>query len=201
MVKRLDTRLEFDLNMKIIDAICDRKRCLPEQIFRQAKEHSFCLLFDEIFLPSFFVDMKEFLRHENEAEFCLIVLDPDPETYFFEHFGTYHLVSFAGDDSVEDYMALLNRDPGGSPADAIMHSSDVVLFYSATKRWAVYADRAWDIAVCWFANEETMKKFRRVYSGVVLDTVDDTLEFIRETFGGRKVPTEFEAAFRMNFAK
>lgn len=44
MVKLLDTRPEFDLNMKIIDAICDRKRCLPEQIFRQAKGHSFCLL-------------------------------------------------------------------------------------------------------------------------------------------------------------
>lgn len=199
MVKRLDAQLDFDQNMAVVNGICDRKRSLPEQVFKQSKGCCISLLFDEIFLPTFFADMKEFLRLEKETDFFLIVLDPDPETYFLEHFNTYHLALLSKDDKVEDYMDLLNQDPGGSPADAIIHSSNILLFYSVTTHWAIYADRNWEIAICWFSNKEVLKNFRHVYSGVVLDTAEDTLEFIKETLGDRPLPIVFEDTFRENY--
>jgi hypothetical protein len=48
-----------------------------------------------------------------------IVLDPDPISYFAAEFNKYPVLEIRSNDSCEAYLAALNEDPGGSPADAI----------------------------------------------------------------------------------
>lgn len=51
--------------------------------------------------------------------FAFIGLSPDPLGYFFNHFSKFPAIIFQSTDSEADYCAMLQADPGGSPADAL----------------------------------------------------------------------------------
>ena len=48
-----------------------------------------------------------------------MVLKPDPIWYFHKQFAKCPIVSIRQGDTTEVYLASLNEDPGGSPADAV----------------------------------------------------------------------------------
>jgi len=63
--------------------------------------------------------LQALLALSNDRNAHYIVLDPDPLKYFHKHFGKYPILSLQKGDPAETYLALLNEDPGGSPADAV----------------------------------------------------------------------------------
>ncbi len=70
-----------------------------------------------------------------------IVLDPDPVHYFHRHFSKYPVITIARGDSASDYLALLNADPGGSPADAVGINWWACVIVPPSSKWFVHALR------------------------------------------------------------
>ena len=64
-----------------------------------------------------------------------LVLSPDPVHYFHRLFGKYPLLEIARDDSPDSYLAALNEDPGGSPADAIATNWSASVVFPPAGKW------------------------------------------------------------------
>lgn len=79
------------------------------------------------------------LSSDNAAHF--IVLHPEPVAYFHRHFGKYPILSLQRGDTAETYLALLNEDPGGSPADAVGTNRDEWVILPESHRWFVHCLR------------------------------------------------------------
>ncbi len=73
---------------------------------------------------------------------CLyLVVEPDPEEYFWANFKKYPLVEIGKDDVASDYFSSLNEDPGGSPADAIGTNWAQFFIFPTSKKWFVIGRR------------------------------------------------------------
>jgi hypothetical protein len=77
----------------------------------------------------------------NDRAAHYMVLDPQPVTYFHRHFGKYPILSLLRGDSAETYIALLNEDPGGSPADAVGTNCYEWIILPESHRWFVHCLR------------------------------------------------------------
>jgi hypothetical protein len=104
--------------------------------------------FDLLFTGRFFGKVKSLVQESGEKFFWLSVLDPDPKQYFFKHFGHFGALQCEVADDARSYVAAVNQDPGGSPADALIHNSNVVVLCSLSGDWIVVGRRNFDLAVC-----------------------------------------------------
>src|SRR5947207_11383806 len=66
---------------------------------------------------------------------------------FQYHFGALPYWRFSVTDPDEAYVAAINKDPGDSPADAIIHSCDEVAIWPAGRGWCLYGSRRFEISV------------------------------------------------------
>jgi len=65
---------------------------------------------------------------------------PDPVNYFFFHFQKYPLIEFDITYSEEDFSNALCKDPGDSPADALMYRADEIIIFPESLNWYIYGE-------------------------------------------------------------
>lgn len=147
-------RSDFESEMRIIDRLIDRCATLPAQVFRQEVSAFHIIDFDQIWTDEFACDADRLTATAGDASFTFAVLRPDPAKYYYANFGKFPVLRFAPGSAAASYIAAVNEDPGGSPADAIVHSSEVVVVYPASVRWAIYADRNMEIGIVASMDEE-----------------------------------------------
>jgi hypothetical protein len=76
-------------------------------------------------------------------EMChYVVLDPDPKHYFLHHFKKYPIIEIRSEDTLDQYIASLNEDPGGSPPDAIGTNCYEWLIIPQSHLWFVHCLRS-----------------------------------------------------------
>jgi hypothetical protein len=97
------------------------------------------LLFDssELCTRAFFGLLSSLAQWGTDAAIYYVVLRPDPVSYFFAHFGKYPLIEIKPSGSAEEYMAVLNEDPGGSPADALGINWSEYMILPSSKAWFI----------------------------------------------------------------
>ena len=97
------------------------------------------LMFDSLELCTRpFVGLLQSLMHWSGDEIAYyIVLNPDPIRYFAAEFKKYPLLEIRRDDSCEAYLAALNEDPGGSPADAVGINWDEYGILPPSVKWLI----------------------------------------------------------------
>src|SRR6201996_5219296 len=78
------------------------------------------------------------------GEFAVIVINPDPFSYFNVHFGKYPGFIVETQHTGDDFVEILMMDPGGSPADAIGFYSEQYAVLPISGDWFIYADRGWE---------------------------------------------------------
>lgn len=92
-----------------------------------------------------FLDLIRSVSAFNGAgEFAVIVINPDPFSYFSHHFGKYPGVIVEARHTDKDFFEILMMDPGGSPADAIGFYSEQYAIFPISGEWFFYADRGWN---------------------------------------------------------
>jgi hypothetical protein len=77
------------------------------------------------------------------GEFAVVVINPDPFSYFHMHFGKYPGFIVEARHTNEDFFDILMMDPGDSPADAIGFYSEQYVVLPPSGEWFCYADRGW----------------------------------------------------------
>ena len=104
------------------------------------------------------------------------VIEPDPERYFFHHFGKYPIIEVSVNDSEETFLKAVNEDPGGSPADAIIYNGRVIVVYSDSPVWALYGERDYEFCVAAFAREELKDAFVSSYGPERVFSIEEAVE-------------------------
>jgi hypothetical protein len=154
-----------------------REKKLPKQVFKKPLSLFLFISSDEIFhTASFFERIKSFLGQIGESRCFLAVIEPDPEDYFFRHFGKYSVIEMSVDDTDEDYLHIAQEDPGDSPADAIGFNSRIVLLFSDSRRWAIYVDRDYELGIVGFAEENLLRLFISCYGREKVFSADEAVE-------------------------
>jgi len=160
-----------------IEKVLDKKKLLPEKVFREAFRYFLFITFDELLMPLFFNHIKQYLQEAGENSFWLTAIEPDPKLYFGSHFNFFGAVEFSTSDTEDDYLIALNNYPENSPADALAHNSNLLTVFSSTNRWAIYGDRNTDTAICAFSDETQMELFKSIYGSDILGGVKAAAEY------------------------
>ena len=142
----ISNELHFQKELLRVKRIFNLERDLPNQIFK--KPYKFYLIdFDYIYSSNFFNIAQKIMKNFNEEKFFLMVIDPDPEEYFYKNFGKFSLIEASDNDSSEDYLKILDADPGDSPADSILSNSFKMVIYGDSLQWALLADRENELSI------------------------------------------------------
>src|SRR6266702_1254365 len=78
--------------------------------------------------------------------FAFVGLRPDPVGYFFNHFARFPAIIFQPTDNEADYCAMLQADPGGSPADALAFNTWAYVILPRSGQWIAYGDDSKEVA-------------------------------------------------------
>ncbi|ASL46816.1 hypothetical protein bAD24_III05460 [Burkholderia sp. AD24] len=92
----------------------------------------------------FFHLIRNIAKFNGDGEFAMIVLEPDPFSYFHFHFDKYPGLIVKAHHGADEFSGALFIDPGDSPADAIGHYSEKYVVLPLSGDWFMYADRGWD---------------------------------------------------------
>lgn len=95
----------------------------------------------------FFGFISELSRFLHAEWWGVLVMEPDPERYFYHHFSCYPAILGNDFSSQQEYLAAISADPGGSLADSITDNSGVVVAGDGTGRWAAYFNRDFELGV------------------------------------------------------
>jgi len=132
--------------------VADLGRCIdiratfPQQVFQGAPGFR-VIEWDLLWSRDFFWFARDLALVAGSSHLSLMVLKPHPESYFLRNFGTLPYAIFSTADHADKYIRIVNEDPGESPADAIIHNSDVVAIWPASQSWCLYGVREFEIAV------------------------------------------------------
>ena len=173
---------EFESVNIVVNAIVNERRRLPEFVFSSNYSGFLFFAFDKIFTKDFFRRTEKFLRKFDEDIFWLSVMDPDPKEYFFNHFRHYGIIECIVDDTDSDYLDALNADPGGSPADALIHNSNIIAVVSPSADWIIHGDRAADVAVCAFRTTFRQSVFFAIFEPILFS---DTMAAANFAYHGK----------------
>jgi len=122
-------------------------RRLPDPVF-QPQYGSFRFTeFDATVADQFWPALRGLMRASVDEHCSLAVLDPDPFNYFFVQFKKYGARRFEFGNTAEDYYDALSAEPNGSPADALLYNSEVIVWVPDSLRWAVWGERSLGVAV------------------------------------------------------
>lgn len=167
-MKFIINKIEFDSINLVIESIVDRRRTFPNIVFK--KDYSLYSFFGfyRIFTKDFFDKISDFIRRCDDDVFWVSAVDPDPEQYFFKYFLHYGAIECETNGSSEEYIYLLNQDPGNSPADSLVHNSNILIACSPGADWFIWGEREFDIAVCAFRSDVKRNLFLSMFESITL---------------------------------
>lgn len=171
---------------------------LPSIVFQNKLNYVLFSDFDTLFTKMFFDGFIKYLRKTEQYEFLYYVADPDPENYFFFHFGFYNVLKGNVDLNYELFQSRINADPGGSSADAIIHNTNLVSIFSNDQSCVIFGDRENEISVIGFTNKKELSDFLSSFDLTKLEfvSVNDIVEINKETmFRNEVIPKEYEVFF------
>lgn len=177
-MKYLDDNSLFLSEMTVLEGLIARENRLPAQVFRPPVCRFLMLDFDRFQFKEYFVYLSRFVEKVQESRFWFACLEPDPATYYYQHFKKYPFAEMLLHASPDEYLALLRQDPNGSPADALAYRADMIVFYSHSKRWVVYGERELSLIVAGFEDDSVAKAFLTSFDRSWLLSAEDAVENI-----------------------
>lgn len=149
---------------------------LPQMVFNESFYYFLFIDFDYIFEDSFFLNLSSFLRMENLKEYIFYVENPNPETYFYKHFKKFNVSIIPVDSEVRYLNNFFLKDPGHSPADAIIYNSFDIFLFSNDSKWGIVASRDLETAVIGFKDIMTKELFLKEFHSD-RDSIDNLESF------------------------
>ena len=191
-----DIEEAFSKEITMLKSIINWKKELPEQVFSSYKNFAI-LEFDYIFSKDFFEKISVFLNQIGEEELIFIVIDPNPKSYYFHNFGKYPFFKIHQSCTFEEYISILSKDPGNSPADAILYNSSRLIIHSDSLNWAIYGSRDFEVAI--FATE--LDTIVQLFKQCIENTFDieSAIELVIEPAWGGNLEQEVADVLLANY--
>jgi hypothetical protein len=144
------------MGLKILLANIDKVRTgrqFPQKMVSDDYAYSCLFDFETIFSKDFFDVIKEILKEKANDCFYVIVAEPDPLNYFFKNFNKLPVISITSTMVFQEYVEILNSDPGGSPADALIFNSNILYVVSEDLQIIYFFDRKKEIGVGYYSSQ------------------------------------------------
>lgn len=139
--------------------------------------------FDKLYTRPFFQGIMNFLYRVKNETLTFYTLSPSPLEYFFENFLKYSIVKMSSTTSYADYIEFLARDPGNSPADALIYNAERICLYSDYPLWGLTGSKDLEIGIVGFKNIEIRNIFLSSFAKETFTNVKDRTLEIEELLG------------------
>ena len=170
---------EYQQSKKIIDDLIWVQKRLPEQVFKIPFQHFAFLEFEEVlYRPPFLDNLQKFLHLIDEEEFWFVVVSPDPEEFFFQHFRKYPVFRFRANGNKDEYFNIIEMSLSDDSKDSIELHSTVILLASTSNRWVIYADRDFEITIVGFATNQLKALFTEIYGKQKIFSIPEVVDEI-----------------------
>ena len=138
---------QFEAMAGALKSLAETSHRLPERVFRGGYTRFHFFEFDRTLSESFWNFLQPLAVASGGSLLNVVILDPDPITYFGREFGMFGGIQLSTADSSSDYYDALILDPQSSPADALIYNSRVVAWFPNSGRWLLWGERGSGIAV------------------------------------------------------
>lgn len=162
-MKPITSKLMYDKMNKDINQIIIKSEMLPKNVFKIRFNYYLFISSSDPFTASFFEDFNEFIQNTNEKKYWITALDPDPVSYYSKQFNFYGAGEFSDQETENDYFELLSNYPKENMGESITITSESILIFPNSKRWAIYTERDLDIGICAFAKKSDLELFKSCY--------------------------------------
>jgi hypothetical protein len=139
---------------------------------------------DAVFAEDFLSMMKSFLSRRGEDGFSLLVLDPDPEEYFYANFKRFPLLEIPISATEAEFFEALDEDPGESPADAIRYNSNRIVIFSVSLDWTIYVDRNFEVGILGASSKAVADDLKTVFDSRILSRNEVVTDILPLVFAG-----------------
>lgn len=132
---------------------------LPNKVFKKPYNKFLCEESDLIRYDRFWENVKTLSNLSNDNNVIFGVLNPSPKSYYYHYFGYYSIAKLSVDIKNEEFSNLIEYAPENNEADSIFFNSNIIICIPLSKKWAIYADRDFEICILAFdeAYEEELK--------------------------------------------
>lgn len=173
---------------------------MPAQIFRTQYDRFRFLEFDRFPNPEFLALLRRLMEASLDSKTNLIVLEPDPETYFYRHFDRFGALEIPVDESWDRYRAEMQNGPPSSPADSLAVNSFVLAWFPPSLRWLIWAERRPEIMVLAYSrgfdgpSEQSLAQ-----TGIDPLTAEDALDISSSAWSDRSARRQFARELLGNY--
>jgi hypothetical protein len=119
---------------------------LPDWPFTVPVGNADVCQFDLAIAGTFGPVLQRLVDAHGDTSVSLVVLEPTPD-YYRENYGSYPAFTIPGQNIAETYWGVVAYEPDDDPTGAVIFTADVVGIVGSSARWAVWAERSWDIAI------------------------------------------------------
>lgn len=165
---------------------------MPAQVFRAQYDRFRFLEFDRFPNPEFLALLRRLMEASLDSKANLIVLEPDPETYFYKHFGRFGALEIPAEESWDRYRVEMQSGPPSSPADSLAVNSFLLVWFPPSLRWLIWGERSPEIMVLGYSrgfdgpSEQSLSE-----TGISLLTAEDALDISSSAWSDRSARRQF----------
>lgn len=173
---------------------------MPARVFRNQYDRFRFLEFDRFSNPEFLALLRRLMEASLDPKTNLVVLEPDPETYFYKHFGRFGALEIPVDESWDGYRAEMQNGPQSSPADSLAINSLVLAWFPPSLRWLIWGERSSEIMVLAYRrgfdgpSEQSIGE-----TGIDVLTGEDALEVSSSAWSDRSARRQFARELMDNY--
>lgn len=167
---------EFNILKSRLSKMIEEDIPFEKNPFKPVFKYFIGIEFDIIFNENIFEAFRKFITKCELPHFVFYVLDPNPETYFYHHFRKFSVVKVGVDMSYNDFVNIMDSDPGGSPADALNVNSNELAIFSNANNWVVLGSREWEIAIVGFTDVDVKNTFEECFNqedNYIISSIED----------------------------
>jgi hypothetical protein len=185
---------EFKKFYTLVNQIFNDGLRLPNQVFQHFFNRFMFEEFDWAMSADFWNTLLQLATESLDSYILMAVIEPNPVDYFYNEFGYYSWFKLPVNISTDDYWDILSLEPEGSPADALLFNSDVVVWVPPSKKWAIWGERSHGICILATSNDQFQLASWR--------SVDEALkEIVPLHYANQKVPRDFAESLRINYSQ
>ncbi|KJL03768.1 MULTISPECIES: hypothetical protein [Priestia] len=190
---------EFQSANNNLKNIFNTNKELPHQVFNQRCDY---YLFEEFYwgmCEEFWPTVQYLTKIFSEKEVTVAVLDPHPTSYFYKEFGYFNYLKLPTSLSSEEYRNVLEIGPEDYPADAPYYHSEKIVWFSSSKKWAIWGERSLDICVIGFNEAVLLDHLMKSPSkwSYLNEAVEDLIGL---NFRNMTLPQDFKDSLSKNYA-
>lgn len=195
-IKEKDEFLKIN---KFIRNVFNTESALPEQVFAKNFSNYLFEEFDWTMNGEFWDFIKTLADKTGDSQVFSVVIDPNQLDYFYKEFNYFNCVKLPVCLENSQYFEVLELGPKGSPADAILYNSNIVVWTSPSMKWGVWGQRQYGTCIMAFNKDLKIDDLMPYFKS--WKSADKALEsWVAMNFSNQRIPEEFMKIFCMNYS-